>query len=47
MDLVTYIDKHSSKEIFKLRVRMANEKKKIDKILKELIEKNKIKSKFT
>lgn len=43
MELENYIDKNSSKEIFKLRVKMANEKKKMDKLIKELIEKNKIK----
>ncbi len=43
MELETYIDKYSSKEIFKLRVKMANEKKKMDKLIKELIEKNRLK----
>ena len=43
MDLEHYIEKHSTKEIFKFRVKMAQEKKKMDKLIKELIEKNKIK----
>ena len=43
MDLEAYIEKHSSKEIFKFRVKMAQEKKKMDKLIKELIEKNTIK----
>ena len=46
MEMDQYIEKHSGKEIFKLRMRMANEKKKLHKITKELIEKYKIK-KFT
>lgn len=46
MELEKYVEKHSGKEIFKLRARMANEKIKLPKIIAELIEKNSVK-KFT
>lgn len=46
MELGEYVDKHSSKEIFKLRTMMARDRVKLKKITDELIEKYKIK-KFT
>lgn len=46
MELEEYVDKHSFKEISKLRAIMAREKIKLPKITNELIEKHKIK-KFT
>ena len=38
-----FIDKHSEKEIFSLKLKMAKEKKKLPKITQELLEKHKIK----
>lgn len=46
MELGGYVDKHSAKEIFKLRIKMTNEKKKLPKIINEFIEKYSVK-KFT
>ena len=46
MELEEYVEKHSPKEIQKLRIKMANEKKKLPKIISELIEKHSFK-KFT
>lgn len=46
MELEEYVEKHSGKEIFKLRTIMAKDKIKLPKITSELIEKHKIK-KFT
>ena len=38
-----FVELHSEKEIFKLRVKMAKEKKKLPKIINELIEKHRVK----
>ncbi|CDW74767.1 gas2 domain containing protein [Stylonychia lemnae] len=46
MTMEQFVDKHSTKEIFQLRVRMAKDKKKINKIITEIADKYKIK-KFT
>lgn len=46
MELGEYVEKHSQKEIFKLRTMMAKDRVKLKKITDELIEKYKVK-KFT
>eukprot|EP00347_Sterkiella_histriomuscorum_P013427 403364747 len=46
MELAEYVEKHSAKEIFKLRTMMSRDRVKLKKITDELIEKYKIK-KFT
>ena len=43
MTMEEFIDKHSEKEIFSLKLKMAKEKKKLPKITQELLEKHKIK----
>ena len=43
MELEEYVNKHSAKEIFKLRNMMAKDKIKLPKITAELIEKCKMK----
>lgn len=46
MTMEEFVDKHSAKEIFQLKVRMARDKKKMNKIITEIADKYKIK-KFT
>lgn len=46
MTMLDFVEKHSYKEMLSLRVKMAKEKKKANKIIDELLEKYKIK-KFT
>ena len=44
MSMEQFVDKHSAKEIHRLRVIMANEKKKLQKVVSELLEKHKVKN---
>lgn len=44
MTMEEFVDKHSNKEIIHLRQRMAKEKKKLPKIINELLEKHKVKN---
>lgn len=46
MSIEQFVEKHSSIEIFKLKATMAKDKKKLPKLINELIEKFRIK-KFT
>lgn len=43
MSIEEFVDKHQSKEILNLRLKMVKERKKLPKITQELIEKHKIK----
>ena len=43
MTMEEFLDKHSTKEILALKLRMAKERKKLPKITQELLEKHKIK----
>jgi hypothetical protein len=44
MSIEEFVNKHSSKEIFKLRGQMAKEKKKLPKIINEYLDKYKVKN---
>ena len=43
MTMEEFLEKHTEKEIFALKLKMAKEKKKLPKITQELLEKHKIK----
>ena len=43
MNIEEFVEIHSDKEIMKLRVKMAKEKKKLNKIIKELVDKYRVK----